>query len=225
MLLLFTLIVMGIVAFFQYRNGLFTSVTMTIQVVLAGIIAFMLWEPVADEIDPALVGGRFAGFEDCVAMVGLFCASVFGMRLLTNRLNKDMIDFHPMVQQIGGPAAGLLTGYLLAGFLICVFETLPLEENFLGFAPRKENEPSLRSYLPPDRVWLALMRQVGAYSLWWKETEEPPPEPASVYDRSTTFDRDGTFELRYSRFRRHGPSGRPDYYTGEFRHELGRDKQ
>ena len=67
MLVILSLIVVLIVAGSQYRNGIFTSATMLIQVLLAGLIAFGLWEPVADELDGLLQDGRLAGFEDCMA--------------------------------------------------------------------------------------------------------------------------------------------------------------
>ena len=60
MILLFSFIVIAVVAFFQYRNGLFTSVAMLIQVLLAGLIAFGFWEPVADELDLNAPGHRAA---------------------------------------------------------------------------------------------------------------------------------------------------------------------
>jgi uncharacterized membrane protein required for colicin V production len=223
MLIIFTLLVIAGVAFAQYRNGLFTSVTMTIQVIFAGLIAFGLWEPIADELETYLADGRFTGYEDCIALVGLFTLSLLGMRLVTNRLNKAMLDFNMLVQQVGGPAAGAVTGYLVSGFLVCVFQTLPLEEKFLGFTPRSADEPAFRSYLPADRVWLALMRRAGVYPLSW---DEDNPAADSSFDRYVTFDRNGTFEMRYARFRRHSDKRTPAVlrYEGEFERELTRKK-
>ncbi len=220
MILLFSFIVIAVVAFFQYRNGLFTSVAMLIQVVLAGLIAFGFWEPVADELDAYFRDGRFAGYEDCIVLAALFSLALLGLRLITNRLNKAMIDFNTIAQQIGGPAVGAVTGYLLSGFLLCMMETLPLEDKFLGFEPRKADEAGLRSYFPADRVWLSLMRHAGAYPLSWKEAKG---DADNAYDRSETFDRHGTFELRYLRHRRHTEKEqRPMPYHGEFGAELGR---
>jgi hypothetical protein len=218
MLLIFTLIVVVIVAISQYRNGIFTSATMLLQVLIAGLVTFGLWEPVADELDSA---GMLAGYEDCLVLTGLFALALLGLRLVTNTINKDVIDFHPRAQQIGGPAIGVLTGYLLSGFLVCVFQTLPLEETFLGFAPRRPDESPTRRYLPADRVWLALMRHAGAYPLAW--TEEDAAADAA-FDRWATFDRQGTFEMRYLRNRRHTETRGPLPYIGEFDKELGRKK-
>ncbi len=221
MLILFTLVVMAVVAASQYRNGPFTSVTVLLQVMLAGLVAFAFWEPVADELDGALQGGRAAGLEDAIALTFLFVAAFLGMRVVTNRINHQLIDYPTAVQHAGGPAVGLITGYLLSGFLVCVFQTLPIEEHFLGFAPRRADESSLRRIVPADRVWLAMMRHAGAYPLSWREADENAP---TAFDRYATFDRQGTFELRYGRYRR-GSEGRgPRTYRGEFDAELGRKK-
>jgi uncharacterized membrane protein required for colicin V production len=221
MLLLFSLAVIAVIAVAQYRNGVFTSMTMAIQVVLAGIVAFGGWEPIADELDALFQDSRLAGFEDCIALTGLFVAALTVLRMITNRINALLIDFNRIAEQVGGPAIGIVTGYLVSGFLICVFQTLPVDENFLGFTARKADEARLRSYFPADRVWLALMRHAGAYPLAWKDDN---PDGDTPFDRCATFDRLGTFELRYARHRRHAEGKEPLPYQGEFENDLGRKK-
>jgi hypothetical protein len=91
MLLLFTLILVAGVALAQYRNGLFTSVTMLMQVIIAGLVAFGLFEPVADELDGYWQAGAMAGYEDCIALAVLFAVTLAVLRLITNRyLNKEI---------------------------------------------------------------------------------------------------------------------------------------
>jgi hypothetical protein len=221
MLAIFTLIIMAVVAVAQYRNALFLTLTMLLQVLIAGFVAFGFWEPIADELDAFFRNGPLSGYEDCMALTGLFVVTLGLLRLVTNRLNKQLIDFPNAMQHAGGPVIGLVIGYLVAGFLICVFQTLPLDESFLGFTPRNEKEPLLRSYLPADRVWLAIMRRAGAYPLCAMEDN---PSGETLYERYATFDRDGTFELRYLRYRRHSDIRPPLAYEGEFEKELGRKK-
>src|SRR5258708_3960134 len=130
MLVILSVIVVVIVAGSQYRNGIFTSATMLIQVLLAGVVAFGLWEPLADELDPLVQEGRMAGYEDCIALTALFAGTLLVLRLTTNRINQELFDFNPIAQQFCGPAIGVVTGYLVSGFLICVLQTLPLDEEF-----------------------------------------------------------------------------------------------
>ncbi|MSQ93389.1 MAG: CvpA family protein [Gemmataceae bacterium] len=219
-LMIFTLVLMVGTGVSQYRNGLFSAVAMLIKVLIAGLVAFGFWEPIADFLDPVFQNNTLAGSEDMISMVVLFSLTLFVLRLLTNYLAPDMIDAHGVLQYFGGGGVGILTGYLVAGFLICAMQTLPLDDKFLGFEPRSNNEPAYRSVYPPDRVWLVMMRHAGAVPFSWKEEEQPAGD--SLMERYVTFDRDGTFELRYRRYRR-GMEGRPPVvYFGEFDKELGR---
>ncbi len=151
MLVILSLIVVLIVAGSQYRNGIFTSATMLVQVLLAGLIAFGLWEPVADELDALLQDGRLAGFGDCMALTGLFAGVLLVLRLITNRINKEPLDFNPIAQQFGGPAIGLVTGYLVSGFLICVLQTLPIDEDFPRGGPT--SRPCAATSRPTASGW------------------------------------------------------------------------
>src|SRR5581483_384441 len=133
MLTLFTLIVIGAVGYAQYRNGLFSAFAMLIMVVLAGVVAFNFWEPLANLLDPTFQGTFLAGTEDLIALTALFCLALGLLRWGVNTLAPAMIDYHGAVQLAGAGVVGMVTGYLVSGFLVCALQTLPLDENFLGF--------------------------------------------------------------------------------------------
>jgi hypothetical protein len=221
MILTATLIIMLAVAYSQYRNGLFGSCAMLVMVLLSGLVAFNLWEPVADTLDASLQNGILTGCEDMIALALLFGGALFGLRVAVNFLCPEMIAENGKLQHFGGAAVGLVTGYLVAGFLICAMETLPLDVRFLDFEPREAGEPGWRGFLPSDRVWLASMRHAGAFPLAWKEDDGE----SIGADRYATFDRHGTFELRYLRYRRWSDSRGPMPYVGEFDAEMGKRKK
>jgi hypothetical protein len=218
MITILTVIVILVVGYAQLREGLFTAFCMLVNVVLAGIVAFGFFEPFADKMEASLAGSFLDGFEDFIALIVLFAGSLIVFRMITNRLAPEMIAFDGNVQYAGA-ALGLVSGYLLAGFLICALQTLPWHENFLGFEPRTPGDTGPRSIFPPDRVWLAMMRHAGANPLTW---EEDDPSAESNYDRFLTFDRHGTFELRYLRYRRHDANGMSREYKHELDREIGR---
>src|SRR5262245_53432477 len=118
------LIVLGLAYLFLIQ-GLATAFATFCNVVLAGLIAFNFWEPLADLLEPRLSRSFFAGHEDAICLTGLFAVAFGLLRLTTNTLAGAVIDFHPLVQRAGGAFFGLVSGYLLAGFLVCVFQTLP----------------------------------------------------------------------------------------------------
>lgn len=200
----------------QYRNGMFTSCTMLISVLIAGLVAFELFEPIADVMDVSFQNGALAGCEDFIVIMLLFCPTLYGLRWASNYLAPEMLDAHGALQYFGAGAVGLFTGYLLGGFLICATQTLPLDVRFLDFEPRETGEAGYRSIFPGDRVWLALMQHAGDKPFKWKDDPSTdPPQPL-------TFDRSSTFELRYLRHRRSSEARPPIPYTGEFDQELSK---
>ena len=206
------------VGYAHMRDGLFTALCMLVNVLISGIIAFGFFEPIADWLEGPLQGGSAAGYEDFSALVVLFAASVIALRSITNRLAPDMLDFPGNVQYIGA-LFGLITGYFVTGFLLCAMQTLPWHESFLGFQPRVSNDSGPRSIFPPDRLWLAMMRYAGAHALAW---EEENPGGETPYDRYRTFDRYGTFEQRYLRYRRFNDARGPLTYEKELEREVHR---
>src|SRR5438309_2192925 len=167
MIQIFALVLMLVVAYTQYRNGLFGACAMLIMVFLSGLVAFNFWEPVADTLDASFQNTVMAGCEDMISLAFLFGVTLFALRLAVNYLCPDMIAEHGAVQHFGAAGVGLITGYFLAGFLICAMQTLPLDVHFMDFDPREAGESPLRSLYPSDRIWLSLMRHAGAMPFVW----------------------------------------------------------
>ena len=63
-------------------------------VIIAGVAAFALFEPLADWLEPSLSGGTLSGYEDFIALALTFAAAFVALRNITNRLNPEMIDFN-----------------------------------------------------------------------------------------------------------------------------------
>jgi hypothetical protein len=204
MLVLLTFLVMGIVAYAFWREGVLTAITMFVNVIIAGLVAFNFFEPLAAEMEPMVKGSFLEGFEDSLLLVAFFCLTLAALRWATNNLANEELDLDPKLQQGAAGVFGLLTGYLLAGFLICVIQTLPGHDHILGFRTEVNlNAPDqkMRRIIPPDRVWLAMMHFASRIGLSRGEDAE--------------FDRDGTFEIRYQRHRRLGDNGEALPFQGE----------
>jgi len=214
----FTVIIMLAIAYAFLREGLFTAFTMFFNVFLSGLVAFNFFEPLAERLQTAFTGTFLLGYEDMLCLVGLFCLTLGILRLATNTFANSVIEYPEMLQRVGGALFGLATGYLFCGFFLCCLQTLPWHRNFMDFQPGFDSDsPSaLRDVLPPDRVWLATMCRAGAYA-FFDGSEDPaqPPGAATFIDRRITFDKDGTFELRYARYRRYTDQGPPLTYAGE----------
>jgi hypothetical protein len=190
-----TVVIMLGVAYVFLLEGALTAFTMLCNIVLAGLVAFNFWEPCAAELDPLLAGTFLHGYEDALCLVALFAGTLGLLRWTTNNLCNAHPDYHPAVDQGASAVCGLVAGYLVAGFLLCVLQTLPWHENFMSFDPKVDlatPQAKLRRVLPPDRVWLALMQRgsVGPFS----QADAPG------------FDPGGSFEARYARLRRYADS-------------------
>jgi hypothetical protein len=221
MLILLTFLVMLGVAYAYWREGLLTAVTMFVNVFIAGLVTFNFFEPLADAIDPGVQGTFLQGYEDALCMGLLFAGTLGILRVVTNNLANTNLDYQPVFQQAGTVLFGLMTGYFVSGSLLCMMQTLPWGEEFLGFQTKGEG---IRAVLPPDRVWLALMHRAGAYP-FANTVDEKNPDPASLSEKYITFDQYGTFELRYARYRRYPENGDPKPYLGEFDREVHLPRQ
>jgi len=217
MLVLLTFLIMLGVAYAYWREGLLTAVTMFVNVFIAGLVTFNFFEPIADLIDSESQGTFLQGYEDALSMVLLFAGTLGILRVVTNNLANTNLDYHPLFQQIATVFFGLMIGYFVSGFLVCVMQTLPWNEDFWGFQTKAES--GLRMVLPGDRVWLALMHRAGAYP-FANQIDEKNPEAQSPSEKYITFDQYGTFPLRYSRYRRFPENGDPKPYAGEFDREV-----
>jgi hypothetical protein len=189
-----TILVMAGVTIAFWREGLLTALTMTINIVLAGLAAFAFFEPIAGLLVPGLAGSFLAGYEDALCLIVLFTVSLGLLRLITNNLASAHLEYPAVVRQGGSAVFALVAGYLTSGFLLCVLQTLPWQVDFLGFdyhAPNSGN--AVRSVLPPDHIWLAMM-----------------------HNMMPDFDPDSTFEARYARFRRYDDQREALPYRGEF---------
>ena len=164
MLAFFTIVIMLAVGYAFMVEGLFTACTMCINVLLAGLIAFNFFEPLARLLEDQVVGTFLEGYGDAVCIVLIFSLALFGLRTVTNQLANIEIDFPQIPQRLGGAIFGMATGYLISGMLLTTFQTLPFHVNFLGFNPEYEEGMMVRRVLPPDRVWLALMHRAGSYA-------------------------------------------------------------
>jgi hypothetical protein len=213
-----SVLIMLAVAYAYWREGLFTAFVMFWNVVLAGLVAFNFWEPLADLLDPTLWG-----YEDILCMMLLFSLTLGLLRALTNSLSPTQVVFPQILQHGGGALFGLAIGYLVSGFLVCALQTLPWHENFMTYDWRYETgqEHVLRRLLPPERMWQAAMYRAGAFA--FSNNEDTGTASGSPYfSRYRTFDKYGSFNLRYARYRRYADNREALPYQGEFDREIYR---
>jgi hypothetical protein len=229
-----TVVIMLAVGYAYLREGVFTACTMFVNTLIAGLVAFNFWEPIADMLDPNFADYFLHGYEDCIVLVALFAVTLGILRMITNAICRTEMEYPQWLRRGGGFLFGMATGYIVCGFLLCVLQTLPWHEEFMFFpSPSKmaaEPRKGLSRVLPPDLVWLAMMNRAGAYTFANNQDENPLAEASDFkpyYKEYATFDKYGTFELRYARYRRRNPDTRGGSadavdYLGEFDQQLNK---
>jgi hypothetical protein len=193
MLALISVGVVLLVAYMSLREGLLTAACTLFNVLFAGLIAFWCFEPLANGLEDYLRGTFLEGTEDAFALSLIFAAVFALLKVVTGKWSGTVIDYPLVLDRVVSGILGALAGYFLAGFLVCMYHTLPWGA---ASGPEYRVEPNsagaaLRRILPPDRVWLAMMNRAS--------------EVPFLRSSEHTFDEDGSFSLRYARHRRKAP--------------------
>ncbi|MAE63187.1 MAG: hypothetical protein CMJ18_02840 [Phycisphaeraceae bacterium] len=113
------------------QYGLFSALIHLIATIVAGTLAFALWEPITY--------GMLMGFTPKFAWgIGLllpFVVLLVGIRTALDKLVKANMEFSNTVNMVGGGFFGLLTGILTSGFTIIGLGFLPLGTAIAGHQP------------------------------------------------------------------------------------------
>lgn len=155
------LVVWGIVTWCVASEGAHGAAITSVVVVLAGLLAMNLFEPVA-----AFGQGMFSSYVwsyrmDIIALVGLFIGLVFGLRMLFEKLAPVYVATEGIAYEIGRWGFGLLSGYVTMAFLLTALHTAPLPRDFMEFRPERAN---LFNVMAPDRQWLGFTQWVSEHS-------------------------------------------------------------
>jgi uncharacterized membrane protein required for colicin V production len=174
MIALAAIAVMLICAYAMYREGLMTAVCYLFATIFAGTVAFQLWGPLATEFETSFAGSFAEGYEDALPLVGIFALVFVGVRLLSMAIVEKDLDIPPLMSQSVGAIVGFINGYFLSGFILCVLQTIPWEEQFLGFLAHDSKGLQSRAF-PPDQIWLKMMLR-GNTTIFEREDVLPQGE-------------------------------------------------
>jgi hypothetical protein len=192
-------IVVGIVTWTVAAEGAWGAASIFISVIVAGLIAMDLFEPVANLLE-SLLGTGWASEVDFIALVGIFAACVFGLRTLGEHLAPNFIAVSARVYDVCRWGFALLTGYVTMAFLLTALHTAPLPRNFIGFTPERDN---FFNFTAPDRQWLGFVQYVSEKSFCGSDQRifDGPRYPVPQHDNQVW----PSFIIRYAT-RRSGTS-------------------
>jgi len=195
-----SLLFMLIVAYAFWQEGAFTGFCNLVNVIIASVVVANFYEPMASFIEPHIEGSIVENLEDAFSMLVLFLVTYAALRFASNQIAHMVIPYPHLAHMLGGAFFGLIVGYLAAGFLWCVFQTLPWQEKFMTFSFRVPGKNEGTVFLRPDRVWLSFMNKLST----------------GVFRDGKLFDPSASFEVRYLKYRRiSDQSTNPKPYLGE----------
>ncbi len=154
-------------------RGLFSALLASVCTLVAGAIAFAVWEP-------TVYGFALGMGEDiawCAGLLVPFAVSLFVLRLIVDQTVKSNLDFSDTVNFIGGALFGVVTGVITAGILVIGVSFLRFGPAAGGYALVKEDRGNIVQssslWVPADKLTIALYEKLSLTSL---STETPLAE-------------------------------------------------
>ncbi len=166
------------VSFALWKEGVWGSLVMLCNVLAAASVATAWYEWVVAFLEPRLPSYGYV--LDFVAVWGLFCLVLLGLREATDRISRTKVRLRRPVELFGGPLVAALVAWVMTCFTAATLHVAPLPRDLVQPAP----DTRMFFGLAPDRKWLAWVR--GA------TLNGPFAVPGSA------FDKDADFIIRYA---------------------------
>lgn len=125
----------GIVAYVWASRGFFSSLVHMVCVLVAGAVAFGLWEPIAYAVLRTEPGGWVVDLIWGASLAIPFAAVLAGLRMGIDSLLPANTDLDSVTNLVGGGACGAVSGTISVGILIISVSFLRLPTALLGYAP------------------------------------------------------------------------------------------
>lgn len=160
MMNLLVIIVVLAMAYLGVTKNFFSSLLHMACVVVAGAIAFALWEPLSYLIlEKSPTRGFMEPIEYTAWAFGLvipFAASLALLRVATDKLAPANAVAAPAADVVGAGICGVISGVVTAGILVIAAGTMRFKTNEFGYEPVKYEGASIQRtgglLLPVDRL-------------------------------------------------------------------------
>lgn len=169
--MIFNILVAGIVLGLAYAwmvRGFFSAFLHLLCVLIAGALAFALWEPAAYFImDLSPEKGLLSFVESAAWGIGLivpFAVSLLLTRLVADKVVKNNLKNAGAVDYAGGAVCGLGVGVITAGIFVIGIQGMRLPTN-MGYRPiwySEDRAAGAGSLVQTDRLWIPADRLTSA---------------------------------------------------------------
>jgi len=124
------ILLLGVVAYFHYVQGLLSGVLSATCAAVAAALAFSYHEPLAQ----MLLGGKMADQANAMILVAMFAFIYLILRVIFDNLVPGNVRMPAIVDKVGGAITGLIAGVFAIGILAIGAETLPFGPSIGGYA-------------------------------------------------------------------------------------------
>lgn len=170
----FVIVVVLFIAYMWAAQGLFSSLLHLLCTVVAGAVAFGVWEPLVNNF---LLGMR----QDIawgVGLLGPFVITLAALRFATDRLIPANLDLDQISNFVGGAVFGLGSGLITAGMLVISFGFMSTSVNFLGF--QRVDFDRTGSVVADSSLWIPADRLTTDFYEFLSTTGFSTPTPLAV---------------------------------------------
>jgi hypothetical protein len=118
------LILVGVIAYFHYVEGLFSATISAFCAVLAAVIAFSYHETIIF----TLLKGKVANYAHAMVLVALFALAYLVLRVIFDKAIPGNVRFPLYVDRVGGAVMGIIAGIFATGILAIAAASLPFDQ-------------------------------------------------------------------------------------------------
>lgn len=159
----------GLIAYLWSSQGFFSALMHLACVIVAGAVAFALWEP----LTYGLLIGLNPPIQEMAFGLGLilpFLVTLLILRVACDKLVPRGLDFDDATNFLGGLVCGAGSGLLTAGILVTAISFFRLPPAFLGhkpveFDPAGNIVKASNLWIPADAITVALYEHMSSGSL------------------------------------------------------------
>jgi hypothetical protein len=192
---LIIIILLGLVAYFHYLQGMFSATISAILAAFASLLAFSFHEPLVS----AFLGGKVGNQALALSLMGLFAAIYFILRIVFDKLVPGNVRLPLLMDKIGAAVMGVVAAVFSVGTFAVAAQTLPFGPTIGGYGRYEtvgERDAQVRSggrmldvmvrdelkndsfdpgdatrlWVPVDDIFINLVQQASAGSLSGKRT-------------------------------------------------------
>ena len=138
---------------FIFNEGMWGAGVLFCNVLLAAVLATMLFEPLANLLES--FASSWTYLTDFVAAWLAFALCLVLLRLSTDLISRHKVKFKKPVDLAGGIIFAVLIGCIMVSFTAFTMHLAPLPRNYLGF---REKHDTSTFFFSPDDAWLSFMQ-------------------------------------------------------------------